>query len=313
MHHNFRQRGFTLIELVIGMVLTGIIGGMVAMFARWPVQTYLDASNRAALSDIADGALRRMSRDIRQALPNSIRVKTAACTGGGGNCYFLEFIPIKTAGRYRSTLGGVGTQALDLESSATQSFDVLGPPLCPASECTLASGDSLVLFNQGNATSDAYINPASTPRGNRRSLTSTGNNLTTLRFTGSGQGLCKSLPTPYYDNVTDSCVADDSSQTPHLYKLPGFRFYIIGDAVSYECAQAPNTLRTEWLRHAGYGLTTTQGTTFTGASSNKLATAIDECKISLSPNKQLLIVSLTLLANNERVKLLQQIDVPNAP
>ncbi|MDD2884536.1 MAG: type II secretion system protein [Dechloromonas sp.] len=313
MRRNFNQAGFTLIELVIGMVITAIIAGMVTLFARWPVQAYLDSSHRAALSDQADTALRRLARDIRQALPNSLRLKSGPCTVGGGTCTFLEFIPIKTAGRYRASLGGSGTQALDLESSANQTFDILGPPLCPASECTLARTDSLVLYNQGSGQSDAYLNPASTPRANRRLLRSTGNSLSSLQITGSGQGLCKSLPTPYYDSATDTCNADDSSLSPHRYELPGFRFYIIADAISYECPQAANALRTSWLRYAAYGLNSSQPTSFGTASPTVLSSGLESCDLQLSDDQQLLIVSLTLKGDSERLTLLQQIEVPNAP
>ncbi len=313
MRRNSSQAGFTLVEMIIGMVITAIIAGMVTLFARWPIQSYLDASNRAAMSDMADTALRRLARDVRQALPNSLRLKSAACTVGGGTCTFLEFIPIKSAGRFRATLGGVGSQALDLDSGLNQTFDVLGPPLCPSSECTLATGDSLVLYNLGSGNGDAYLNPVTTPRSNRRLLLSSGNNLGSLQFTGNGQGLCKSLPSPYYDSGTDSCNPDDSSQTPRRYEIPGFRFYVIADAVSYECPQIANPLRTSWLRYAGYGLNASQATSFGAAVASTLSTGVDSCDLQLSDDKQLLIVSLTLSNNGERLTLLQQIEVPNAP
>ena len=50
------------------------------------------SARRAALTDTADTAVRRMARDIRKALPNSIRQTSDQC---------VEFIPTKTGGRYR--------------------------------------------------------------------------------------------------------------------------------------------------------------------------------------------------------------------
>ena len=76
------QRGFTLVELVMVMVILGIVGGMVAVFMRAPIEAYFSSGRRAALTDVADTAVRRMSRDMRKALPNSVRTSvngTEAC------------------------------------------------------------------------------------------------------------------------------------------------------------------------------------------------------------------------------------------
>ncbi len=134
-----RGRGFTLVEAIIVIVLTGILAAVVAVFLRAPVQAYFDVARRAELTDIADTALRRIGRDLRQALPNSVRV-TAGNTA-------IEFIPIKTAGRYREAGPG---DILDFSSSTDTSFDVIGPGV------DVASGDQIVVYNLGIAGSDAY-------------------------------------------------------------------------------------------------------------------------------------------------------------
>ncbi|MFA6270798.1 MAG: type II secretion system protein, partial [Candidatus Paceibacterota bacterium] len=69
--------GFTLVEAVVAIVITGILAGIVAVFIASPVQGYVDSVRRAELTDAADVALRRMMRDIRLALPNSLRVTSA--------------------------------------------------------------------------------------------------------------------------------------------------------------------------------------------------------------------------------------------
>src|SRR5690349_19041624 len=77
------QGGVTLIEMIVVILITGIIGSMVVVFMRRPVDGYLDTARRAELSDIADTALRRISRDLRRALPNSVRVTSV------GNATYL--------------------------------------------------------------------------------------------------------------------------------------------------------------------------------------------------------------------------------
>jgi MSHA biogenesis protein MshO len=90
-------RGFTLIEAVMVIAITGILAAIVAIFIREPVEGYFDSVRRAGLTDIADTATRRISRDLHSALPNSIRTPNASC---------FEFLPTVTGGRYRAELSG---------------------------------------------------------------------------------------------------------------------------------------------------------------------------------------------------------------
>ena len=67
-------RGFTLMEMVVVIAIAGVVAAGVALFIRLPVQGAMDTVRRAEYSDIADTALRRLARDVRRALPNSVRV-----------------------------------------------------------------------------------------------------------------------------------------------------------------------------------------------------------------------------------------------
>jgi MSHA biogenesis protein MshO len=139
------QQGFTLIEAIMVITLTGIIAGMVAAFMGGSIRSYFDATRRADISDTADTAMRRMGRDIQGALPNSVRVS--------GN--YLEFVPIEDAGRYRTEVGiNAADDPLDF-TAPDSSFDVLGPPV------TVANGDRVVIFNMGQAGASVYDSPAS--------------------------------------------------------------------------------------------------------------------------------------------------------
>jgi MSHA biogenesis protein MshO len=136
--------GFTLIEMVIVIALTGIIAGVVAVFLRAPIQQYADLTRRAELTDVADSAQRRIARDLRHALPNSVRLTIPGGCAGTNACA-LEFIPTVDGGRYRTGSG----DELDFATADT-SFDVVGP--VPAA----TAAHHLVIYNLGIEGADAY-------------------------------------------------------------------------------------------------------------------------------------------------------------
>lgn len=166
-----QQRGFTLVEAVVVMVITGIIASIVAVFITRPVQGYFDSARRAEMTDTADTALRKIGRDVRLALPNSVRVSA--------NHLALEFLPTSGGGRYRidTATGGSG-DVLDFTAADT-SFDILG------SGMTFSSGDQIVIYNLGISGADAYSgNTLSTD--NRRAYNgTTGSAVTNVKVTST--------------------------------------------------------------------------------------------------------------------------------
>ena len=103
-----RQSGFTLIELVVTLVISAIVVSFVSMFISGPVRGFTDQARRARLVDAADSALQRMGRDVRRALPNSVR------TTAGGGVVALELLSTVDGGRYRAQPPGTAAQILDL-------------------------------------------------------------------------------------------------------------------------------------------------------------------------------------------------------
>src|SRR5258708_25290196 len=87
-----REGGFTLTEAIIVIVITGILFVAVAVFIQSPVKGFFDTARRAQLVDIADTALQRIGRDVRLALPNTVRLATS-----GGQETTVVFLA--TAGR----------------------------------------------------------------------------------------------------------------------------------------------------------------------------------------------------------------------
>ena len=150
------QHGFTLVELIMVIVIMGVIGGMVSVFMKSPIDAYSASARRAALTDVADTVVRRMARDIRKALPNSIR---PPASGSPSSC--IEFISTKTGGRYRAevdstVVGGTPTDSVLAFDAADASFNKLGGnPASPADQ-HINAGDLVVIYNLGITGSDAY-------------------------------------------------------------------------------------------------------------------------------------------------------------
>jgi len=136
------KRGVTLIELIVVIAITGIVAAAVALFIRRPVEGYVDAARRAALTDEADTALRRITRDLRLALPNSVRVSGK----------FVEYIQTTGGGRYRAEPDSVGGGNILRFDTTDSSFDVIGP--MPS----VIAGNDIVVYNlySTGTTSNAY-------------------------------------------------------------------------------------------------------------------------------------------------------------
>lgn len=120
-----RAAGFSLIELVVVIVLIGILATVSVALIRQPIDASVDVQRRARLADAADQAMARISRDLRLALPNSIR------TSADGRA--IEMLVAPMAGRYRGrpTAGDSG-DVLDF-AAADASFDLLAPlPAAPS-------------------------------------------------------------------------------------------------------------------------------------------------------------------------------------
>ena len=145
------QRGFTLVEAIIVMVITGIIAGAMVLFIRLPVKNYVDSAARADMADEADTAMRRIARDLHQALPNSIRTDIANT---------VEFIPSTAGGRYLSAEDAdpvTTDQILSFTSAASLTFNVVGTMPAPTANNAITANQYVVVYNLGPGyASDAY-------------------------------------------------------------------------------------------------------------------------------------------------------------
>lgn len=279
------------------IVITGIIGGMVAVFLKAPVQQYMDVARRADMTDIADTALRRLGRDIRTAVPNSVRLSNPS-----GSTYFLEFLPTKAGGRYREAAspanacagipGVAGGDALSFEAADT-CFEILGPTI------TFAAGDQIVVGSTQSDGNPPYLLPTSAT-GIRRA----------------------------YDNVNGAVgvgvqrvVVTSNTVLPASAELESHRFAVVpGDqqAVTYACenvgvANGEGTGRLN--RYWNYGIIAAQPTP-PAAVPSVLADRISGCNIVYDVVNQrngLVAIWLEITRGGESISLYHEIHVHNSP
>ncbi|WP_181919421.1 type II secretion system protein J [Alkalilimnicola ehrlichii] len=93
-----KAAGYTLVELVLVIVIGGILAGLAANAIVQPITASVKTGWRAVLTDEAATAQQRMVREIRRALPNSVRV---------ADRQRVEFISIVGVAGYRSAPGAI--------------------------------------------------------------------------------------------------------------------------------------------------------------------------------------------------------------
>lgn len=143
-----RSRGFSLVEAAVAIAVLGIVAAAVAVFLRAPAEGYVATARRAALVEAADNAIRRLARDVRTALPNSLRL------GPGDQCF--EFLPMRGGGRYRAEPdSGGGGDVLDF-TAPDSSFDVLAQVSLPNFGASASDTFQAVVYNLGIPGADAY-------------------------------------------------------------------------------------------------------------------------------------------------------------
>lgn len=137
--HIFAQVGFTLVELIFVLVILGLVGAIGSSFMVDTMDMYQRTSNRVKLMQKGRVALEQMSRYVRAAVPNSVRVSSS------GKC--LEFVPAITGGYYLNPLpdsenGGTAASSVaisPLSYSGSAATQLIVAPLTSADIYTAAS------------------------------------------------------------------------------------------------------------------------------------------------------------------------------
>lgn len=298
--------GFSLMELVVTIVILGIIGGLLGGFILPAVLAHQAQVQRAALVDETEAALRRMGRDIRGALPNSVRVTDPAT----GAAFAIEMIPALDGARY--CVAGLANcagaaQVLDFSAPDT-AFDVLG------------------LFRNS-----AFVTAASA------GTATTGATAYRLVINNSGNEVYSGTPTVVMTPTTTTMTLTTSGGRHHLALSAGFQFpssssrqrvFVVQAAagtegpISYLCTAGAGGTGT-LMRYSGYTVvptdpqpTTAAELTGKGALAVLITNSVSFCRAWSSTGniqtKGLVSLSLSLERATETVGLMHQVQLDNS-
>lgn len=280
--------GFTLVELVITISLTTIVVSFMAVFISGPVRAYADQGRRAELVDIAENSLRRIARDIRTALPNSVRVTTS------GSVVALEMLNTVDGVRYRDRPPPGNPSKRLRFNSADDAFNSIGR-FTGITRPFSSNTHYLAIYNVGVPGADAYeLANVITPPGTQIDIDA--------------------------DAVPDEDNVRISPAFRFAYASPGQRVYLVDEPVTYLCDTVAGTL----VRYSGYAITSSQANRDSdaelvgaGARSTLVANKVASCAAQYAPGtaQRAGLVSLALRVSDagESVSLLHQVHVNNVP
>jgi MSHA biogenesis protein MshO len=276
----------TLIELVIVIVLSAIVVSFMMRIIVTPIDAFTSQKQRAQLGDAADSALRLMARDLRSALPNSVRTATS------GSVVALELLATADGARYQDN-GPLTNVALWLNFAAA---DTGFSTTVPFSAITLPYSSStsyLSIYNIGVPGANAYaLANVITPAG------------TTISIVAGA--------------TANAQLVTVSPAFQFSFGSPAKRVYLVSGPVSYLCDTSVGAL----TRYSGYSISAAQpisaaSLTAAGASSGVVATNVAGCQFTFAAGTSQRVGMASLLlqmaSNGQEVQLLQQTHLVNAP
>ncbi|MGI9237854.1 MAG: PulJ/GspJ family protein [Woeseiaceae bacterium] len=280
--------GFTLIELVITIALSTIVVAFMAIFISGPIASYNDQSRRAELVDLAENSLRRIARDVRRALPNSVRLDVS------GSVTALELLNTIDGARYRDRPPPGDPSKRLRFTAADDAFNSIGGFQNIAKPFS-SNNHYLSIYNVGVPGANAYeLANVITPPGTQ------------------------------IDIDADAAPGEDNVQLSPAFRFsfasPGQRVFLVDGPVTYLCDDLAGTL----VRYSDYSIADDQTARNTaaellgaGADATLVANRVSNCGMAYAPGTAqragLVSIALAVSDTGETVSLLHQIHVDNVP
>lgn len=277
------SHGFTLVELVVAIVISSIVAGFIVLFITTPINAYFAQSRRAELIVESDLIQRNMDHDIRNAVPNSIRIINV------GSVKVLELLYAVDMASYRQQ-GPSGYEQFNT-GTADSDFNVLGH----FNRITLPfnlPGYYLTVNHTGLPGHDAYT-------------------LTNV-ITALGTSILINSNT----TIANENHVHLGGATTFTTDSPNAHVFLVSGPVAYVCDQTAGTLQ----RFANYSISSTiagnrnsSATTSIGMISQDISTCNFVDYPSTTYSADLAIVTIQMQRSGETMPVFIQSAVENLP
>ena len=278
-----------MVEMVVTMTIISIVAATAGIFIVHPIRAYIAVTQRADLIHVAEITMRRIERDIKRAIPNSVRVNS---TGKS-----LELLNTVGGFRYRAA----APNAFNIAPNLT-AFNILGKF---PNDMLGSNGYRVVVYSLGSY-GTSPDDP--TPGANVYGVAAAGVHIITPIGTA----------VTLTSGTTEDNVLFSGSAVQFSYESPQKRVYFADTPVTYLCNESSGTITRLW----DYDIQAIQpndanSIPLSVAKSAVLADKIQSCEFSYDPGSEQRNATVTIKLNvsdgNEVISLLHQVEVDNAP
>ncbi|MCT4351102.1 prepilin-type N-terminal cleavage/methylation domain-containing protein [Vibrio sp. NC2] len=202
-----KQRGFTLIEMIVTIVVVAVIGLAIAGFVEYGMKGYVETIDRQKVQVKGQFVVEKMSREISHAVPNSFDSSITPTSAFAQKC--LTFYAIKYSGFYH------------LDEATDELNFIIGQ------DSPILDADDFLIINP---TDYSEFGEDSTKRIPVSGLVSTNNVFTVSSVSLSSQSIAKRHYIYDESASVSYCLVNDTVQNQGLIQRNGIT---VADSINY--------------------------------------------------------------------------------